>query len=111
MTDLQEWIDLAGKTTVLLAVSQVDAAFSIFQPDLKHVQGKVMRQDPNEAFTENLRKVQVNISKLFRGGFFKKEPFHAVWKDLSVDPENQRRLNLAILLYNRRHRCVFTGDQ
>ena len=96
-TDLQEWIDLAGKTTVLLAVSQVDAAFSIFKPDLKHVQGKVMEQDSfNEAFTENLRKV--NISKLFRSCFFKKEPFHAVWKDLSVDPENQRRLNLAILL-------------
>ena len=95
-TDLQEWIDLAGKTTVLLAVSQVDAVFSIFKPDLKHVQGKVMRQDPNEAFTEDLRKV--NISKLFRGRFFKKEPFHAVWKDLSVDPDNQRRLNLAILL-------------
>lgn len=73
-TDLQEWIDLAGKTTVLLAVSQVDAAFSIFKPDLKHVQGKVMEQDSfNEAFTENLRKV--NISKLFRGCFSKRNHF------------------------------------
>ena len=94
-SDLQNWIDLAGKTLVLLAVSQVDAAIGFFQQDIEYVQGKVMAGDARGSFGANLKKK--NMSKLFRACFFKKEPFHVVWQVLEIG-QNQRHLNLAILL-------------
>ena len=62
-SDLQNWIDLAGKTSVLLAVNQVDAAIGLFQRDLDYVQGKVMA-GARGSFHTNLKKM--NMSKLFR---------------------------------------------
>lgn len=95
-SDLQNWIDMAGKTSVLLAVKQVDAAIGLFQRDLEYVQSKVMAGDDRGSFHTKLKKV--NMSKLFRACFFKKEPFHVVWKDLVIDGQNERHMNLAILL-------------
>lgn len=93
---LQCWVEAAGKTTVLLAVSQVDAAIGLFRSDLEHVHSKVMGVDHDGGFSQKLQKV--NMSKLFRSCFFRKEPFHAVWTDLAVEVANERHRNLAILL-------------
>ena len=60
-SDLQNWIDLAGKTSVLLAVNQVDAAIGLFQRDLDYVQGKVMA-GARGSFHTNLKKMNMSNS-------------------------------------------------
>lgn len=84
-----------GKTTALLATSNVDKAISVFQNDFAYVRQKVMK-DCSGSFMDNLK--NANLSKIFRKCFFKKDPFPFAFRDVSFDALNEDDLNLIILL-------------
>lgn len=84
-----------GKTTALLATSNVDKAISVFQNDFAYVRQKVMKDCPG-SFMDNLK--NANLSKIFRKCFFKKDPFPFAFRDVSFDALNEDDLNLVILL-------------